>query len=82
VTCGPLECVLVCLCRTLTGESLIMKAQGHLDLHLGHEAHRLNDAPPSLGTNGNKLDDEYFLWRHEKTPWKRRLALTLPNVWP
>jgi hypothetical protein len=46
VTCGPLEGVLVCICRSLTGESLIMKTQGHLDLHLGHESHRLDDALP------------------------------------
>jgi hypothetical protein len=36
----------------LTGESLIVKAQGHLDLHLGHEAHRLDDVPPLLGHMG------------------------------
>jgi hypothetical protein len=42
MTCGPLEGVFVCLCKSLTGENLIVKAQGHLDLHLGHEAHRLD----------------------------------------
>jgi hypothetical protein len=52
VTCGPLEAILVCLCRSLTGESSIVKAQGHLDLHLGHEAHRLDDACPSLWSHG------------------------------
>jgi hypothetical protein len=50
VTCGPLEGVLACLCRSLTGESLIVEAQGHLDLHLGHESHRMDDAPPLLWT--------------------------------
>jgi hypothetical protein len=50
VTCGPLEGVLICLCKSLTGESLNMEARGSLDLHLGHEAHRLDDAPPLLGT--------------------------------
>jgi hypothetical protein len=50
VTCGPLEGILVCLCRSLTGESLNMEAHGSLDLHLGHEAHMLDDAPPLLGT--------------------------------
>jgi hypothetical protein len=51
VTCGPLEGVRFCLCKTLTGESLNMKAQGDLDLHLGHESHRLDDVPPSLWTH-------------------------------
>jgi hypothetical protein len=49
--CGPLEDVLVCLCRSLTSESLIVKAQGHLDLHLGHESHRLDDATPLFRTS-------------------------------
>jgi hypothetical protein len=35
VTCGPLEGVLVCLCRTFPGESFSMEEQGHLDLHRG-----------------------------------------------
>ena len=48
VTCGPFEGVLACLCKSLTGESLILEAQAHLDLHLGQEAHRLDDAPPLL----------------------------------
>jgi hypothetical protein len=71
MTCGPLEGVLACLCRSLTGDSLIVEAQGHLDLHLGHESHRMDDVPPLLG----HMDDEHFLWRHESTPWRRRLAL-------
>jgi hypothetical protein len=32
-----------------------MEAQGHLDLHLGHEAHRMDVAPPLLG----QLDEEF-----------------------
>jgi len=50
VTFGPLEGVLVCLCRSLTGERLIVKAQGHLDLQLGKEAHMLDYVPPLLWT--------------------------------
>jgi hypothetical protein len=50
VTFGPLEGVLVCLCRSLTGERLIVKAQGHLDLHLGNKYHRLDDLTPLLST--------------------------------
>jgi hypothetical protein len=30
--------------------------------------------PPSLWTHGDKLDDERCLWRHERTPWRRKLA--------
>jgi hypothetical protein len=43
VNCGPLEGILACLCRSLIGESLIVEAQGHLDLHLWQEAHKLDD---------------------------------------
>jgi hypothetical protein len=49
LTCGPLKGILVCLCRSSNDESLNMEAQGSLDLHLGHESHRLDDAPPLLG---------------------------------
>jgi hypothetical protein len=49
MTCGPLEGVHVCLCRSLTGDSLIVEEQGHLDLHLGHESHIMDDVPPLLG---------------------------------
>jgi hypothetical protein len=52
VTCEPLEGEFSCLCRALIGGSHFVKAQGHLDLHLGHESHRLNDAPLLLGTLG------------------------------
>jgi hypothetical protein len=64
VTCGPLEGVPVCFCRSLTCESLIVKAEGHLDLHLGNEAHMLDDAPAlSLDT----LERERFLGGHLET---------------
>jgi hypothetical protein len=52
VTCGPLEGVLACLCKSLTSDNLIMEAQGHLDLRLGHEAHIMDDAPHLLGQLG------------------------------
>jgi hypothetical protein len=64
VTCEPLEGEFACLCRALTGGRHFVKAQGHLDLHLGHEAHRMDVVPPLLG----QLDDRHFLWRHERTP--------------
>ena len=57
VTCGPLEVILACLCKSLTYESLIVEAQGHLDLHLGHEAHIMDDEPLPLG----HLDQRHFL---------------------
>jgi hypothetical protein len=66
VTCGPLEGVLACLCKSLTSESLIMEAQGHLDLHLGNGAHRMDIAPPLLG----QLDEGSCLWRHFNVPWR------------
>jgi hypothetical protein len=31
-------------------ESYFVKAQGHLDLHLGHESHRMDDAPSPRDT--------------------------------
>jgi hypothetical protein len=74
MTFGPLEGVIVCLCRSLIGEILIVKAQGPLDLHLGHESHRLDNVPPSLWSCGNKLDEKNFFWRNERTPWRRKLA--------
>jgi hypothetical protein len=50
VTCGPLEGILACLSRSSTCESLIVEAQGHLDLHLGQQSHKLDDDPPLLWT--------------------------------
>jgi hypothetical protein len=73
VTYGPLEGVLVFLCRTFTGKSLIMKGQGHLNLHLGHEANWLDDTPSTLWTHGDNIDDERCLWRHERISWRRKL---------
>jgi hypothetical protein len=35
VTCGPLDGVLVFICRTLPGKIFSMEEQGHLDLHKG-----------------------------------------------
>jgi hypothetical protein len=49
MTCGTLEGILACLCRSLTSDSLIVEVQGHLNLHLGHEFHGMDDAPPLLG---------------------------------
>jgi hypothetical protein len=66
VTCGPLEGEFVCLCRALTGGSLFMKAQGHLDLHLGHEAHRLDDVPPLFGHMGEGMFPLEALRDHEE----------------
>jgi hypothetical protein len=64
VTFGPLKGILVCLWRTWTGESLIMKAQGHLDLHLGMNPTGWMMCPLIFG----HMEDECFLWRHERTP--------------
>jgi hypothetical protein len=52
VTCEPLEGEFACFCRALTGGNHLVKAQGHLDLHLGLEAHRMDDAPLLLGHLG------------------------------
>jgi hypothetical protein len=76
VTCEPLEGEFACLCRALTGGRHFVKAQGHLDLHLGHESHRMDVVPPLLG----QLDDRCCLWRHERTPEGSRASPLLPNV--
>jgi hypothetical protein len=55
VTCEPLEGEFALLCRALTGGELFVEAQGHLDLHLGHEAHSMDDAPLLLGHLGQKF---------------------------
>jgi hypothetical protein len=78
VTCEPLEGEFACLCRALTSGRLFVKAQGHLDLHLGREAYRMDVAPHLLG----QLDDRHCLWRHERRPWRSRASRLLPNVWP
>jgi hypothetical protein len=52
VTCRPLEGVLACIFRSLTGDNLIVEAQGDLDLHLGHECHMMDDTHPLLGKFG------------------------------
>ena len=49
VTCEPLEGEFACLCRALTGGKLSVEAQGHLDLHLGKESHRMDVDPLLLG---------------------------------
>jgi hypothetical protein len=47
VTCEPLEGEFACHCKDLDRwKSISVKAQGHLDLHLGHEAHKIDVAPP------------------------------------
>jgi hypothetical protein len=76
VTCEPLEGEFACVCRALTGGNYFVKAQGHLDLHLGHEAHRMDVTSPLLG----QLDDERCLWRHERTPGKNKASPLLSNV--
>jgi hypothetical protein len=52
VTCGTLEDEFFCICSDLTRGSLFMKAQGHLDIHLGHEADNLDDVIPLFGHMG------------------------------
>jgi len=51
IQCGPLKGILVCLSWFLTCEILIIKGQGHLDLHLGHEPCSLDDVPPLFQTS-------------------------------
>jgi hypothetical protein len=63
VTCGPLESVLVCLCMSLTCEILIVKEQGHLDLHWGMKTIGWMMSPLSLDT----WEEECFLWRNLDT---------------
>jgi hypothetical protein len=51
IQCGPLKGILVCLSWFLTCEILIIKGQGHLDLHLGHEPRSLDDVLPLFQTS-------------------------------
>jgi hypothetical protein len=65
VTCEPLEGKFVCLSRALTCGNLSMETQGHLDLHLGNDAHRMDDAPLLHG----HPDQRRCLWRHLGIPY-------------
>jgi hypothetical protein len=65
VTCETLEGEFACLCRALTCGRHFVKAQGHLDLHLELEAHRMDDVPLLLG----HLDPRRCLWRHLGIPY-------------
>ena len=65
VTCEPLEGEFSCHCRVLTGGKIFVEAQGHLDLHLGHESHMMDYAPLLHGN----LDHRHFLWRHLGIPY-------------
>jgi hypothetical protein len=58
VSCAPLEGVLVCLCKTLLGESFSMEAQDHLDLHRGFKPTGSMKQSHSLHT----WEDERCLW--------------------
>jgi len=64
VTCDPLKGEFSYIYRDLTCGSHFVKAQGHLDLHLGLEAHRMDDAPFHLGHLGQRC----FLWSHLRIP--------------
>jgi hypothetical protein len=78
VTCGPLEGKSLCLCKALTCGSLFMKAQVHLDVHLGHEAHTLDDAPHLLGHIGEGTYPLEALRDHEEIT----LQPLTPKRWP
>jgi hypothetical protein len=52
VTCGPLEGEYVCLCKVFPSGSLFHGGTRSLGPSLGHEAHRLDDAPPLFGHMG------------------------------
>jgi hypothetical protein len=49
VTRGPLEGILVCLCRTLQGVSYSMEEMFHFDLHGGLKTPRMDAIPHSMG---------------------------------
>jgi hypothetical protein len=55
-----------------------MKAQGHLDLHLGHESHMLDDAPPLFGHMGEGIFPLDELIYHEYIT----LYPLAPKRWP
>jgi hypothetical protein len=78
VTCEPLEGEFSCLYKDLTSGRHFVKAQGHLDLHLGLESHKMDDAPLILGHLGQTC----FLWRHLGIPCMLFSRLTIPNIFP
>lgn len=55
-----------------------MKAQGYLDLHLGHEAHELDDVPPLFGHMGEGMLPLEELRDHEEIT----LQPLAPKCWP
>jgi hypothetical protein len=78
VTCGPLEGEFVCLCRALTGGSLFHGGTRSLGPSLGHEAHRLDDAPPLLGHMGRGTLPLEALGHHEMSMFQP----FTPQRWP
>jgi hypothetical protein len=49
VTCGPLEGILVCLCRTFLGVNYSMEKLCHFDLHGGLKTPRMDSIPHGMG---------------------------------
>ena len=78
VTCGPFEGIFFCLCKALTGESIFHGGTRSLGPSLGHEAHRLDDAPPLFGQMGEKTLPLEALRDHEVIAFQP-LA---PKCWP
>ena len=83
VICGPLEGVLVCLCRTFPGERFSMEGLGHLDLHRGLNPTGWMMCPHSFHT----CEDERFLWMDLENmwwwscgPWNLSVVLMRPRM--